>query len=75
MRRLHLLHTVPVIAAVGIAMSLAALAPAAAKEKKLTYEQAWAKCQANINKAVPGDQASARHSWGAACMKKYGHKI
>lgn len=69
------LHAAVIIASGTIALSLAALAPAAAKTKKLTYDQAWAKCQSQINKAVPGDQASARMAWGSACMKKYGHKI
>lgn len=73
MRKLSL-QAAAILASGTIALSLAAMAPAAAA-KKLTYEQAWAKCQSKINKAVPGDQASARMSWGSACMKKYGHKI
>ena len=73
MHKFHV-NSIAVIACGAIALSFAALAPAEAKTK-LTYEQAWAKCQSKINKAIPGDQASARHSWGAACMKKYGHKI
>jgi hypothetical protein len=73
MRKLHL-HPAAILASGAIALSLAALTPAAAA-KKLTYDQAWAKCQSKINKAVPGDQASARMAWGSACMKKYGHKI
>lgn len=73
MRKLNL-HTAAILATGAFALSLAAPAPAAAA-KKLTYEQAWAKCQSKINKAIPGDQASARTAWGSACMKKYGHKI
>jgi hypothetical protein len=46
------------------------------KAKKLTYEEAWKRCTAEINKqAVPYDWASMRMSAGAACMKKYGHNI
>jgi hypothetical protein len=74
MRKLNLHATVILVSGV-IALSLAAQTPAAAKEKKLTYEQAWAKCLGYINKAVPGDQATARATWATACMKKYGHKI
>ena len=59
----------------AMVMSPSEPASAATNTKKLTYDQAWAKCQAQINKAVPGDQASARHAWGSACMRKYGHKI
>jgi len=68
------LHAAVILVSGTVALSLGALAPAAAA-KKLTYDQAWAKCQSKINKAVPGDQASARMAWGSACMKKYGHKI
>lgn len=64
-----------ILASGAIALSLAAMSPAAAKTKKLTYDQAWAKCQSKINHAIPGDQASARMAWGSACMKKYGHNI
>ena len=62
---------VALVAYCAIAASLAA----AATPKKLTYDQAWAKCQAAIGKAVPSDQHSARASWGTACMRKYGHRI
>ena len=52
--------------------------PAFAKTKKLTYEQAWDVCKKEMDKmGVFGTftQANERHTRGAACMKKYGHKI
>ncbi len=59
----------------AMAVALAAPTSAAAKTKKLTYDQAWAKCQSKIGQAIPGDQVAQRHAWGSACMKKYGYKI
>ena len=50
----------------------------AAKKKKLTYEQAWDVCKKEMDKmGVFGTstQANERHTRGAACMKRYGHKI
>ena len=50
----------------------------AAKTKKLTYEQAWEACKKEADKmGVCGTstQSNERHTRGAACMQKYGHKI
>ena len=44
-------------------------------QKKVSYEKAWADCKQQIDRTVPGDQASARTSAGAACMKKYGYRL
>jgi hypothetical protein len=64
------------IAVALVAYCLMAASPAAATaQKKLTYEQAWAKCRTLIGKAVGSDQHSARMAWGSACMRKYGHRI
>ena len=46
--------------------------------KKLTYEEAYQKCKAILDKeGTPGTstQANVRHTRGAACMKKYGYKL
>jgi hypothetical protein len=43
--------------------------------KKMSYEQAWADCKSQIDRTVSGDQASARHSAGASCMKKHGYRL
>jgi len=51
---------------------------AAAAKKKLTYDEAYAKCKSIMDKeGTPGTstQANVRHTRGAACMKKYGHKL
>jgi hypothetical protein len=50
----------------------------AAAKKQLTYEEAYAKCKAILDKeGTPGTmtQSNVRHTRGAACMKKYGHKL
>jgi hypothetical protein len=44
-------------------------------QKKISYEKAWADCKQQIDRTVPGDQASARTSAGAACMKKHGYRL
>jgi len=49
-----------------------------AKTKKLTYEQAWDVCKKEMDKMGifgTATQANERHTRGAACMKKHGHKI
>ncbi len=50
----------------------------AAAKKKLTYDEAYAKCKSIMDKeGTPGTstQANVRYTRGAACMKKYGHKL
>ena len=55
---------------------VASVGPAAAQDKKtkITREQAWSICTAEVQ-AIPSDQHSQRYARGAACMKKYGFKI
>lgn len=64
--------------AVAITANFAFTGHAAAVKEKLTYEQAYAKCKAILDKeGTPGTttQSNVRHTRGAACMKKYGHKL
>jgi hypothetical protein len=44
-------------------------------QKKLSHEQAWAACKAQIDRTMPGDQQTARASAGAGCMQKYGYRL
>ena len=68
-------------AATAAAMLLTAFAGASdafAQGKKLTYEQAWAKCKAEIAKNVSPNESrdtAARFAAGGACMKRYGYKL
>ncbi len=64
--------------AAAFVMSSGLADTAVAKTKKLTYEQAWDACKKEMDKmGVFGTstQANERHTRGAACMKKHGHKI
>ena len=72
-RMLTLLVAGAFVAAFGLADDALA-----AKKKKLTYEQAWDVCKKEMDKMGifgTSTQANERHTRGAACMKKYGHKI
>ena len=60
--------------AVAALFAFADAASAAKKSKKLSYDEAWQKCQVEVNK-LPGDQHSQRMARGSACMKKLGHRI
>lgn len=65
-----------VTAALAVAFGLTDNASAA--KKKLTYEEAYQRCKTVLDKeGTPGTstQANVRHTRGAACMKKYGHKL
>ena len=59
----------------GAVLAIAISPNAFAQSKKLSYEQAWAQCKSQINRTVPGDQATARTSAGGACMQKYGYRL
>lgn len=50
----------------------------AATKKKLTYEEAYTKCKAIMDKErTPGTttQSNDRYTRGAACMKHYGYTL
>ena len=47
-------------------------------QKKLTYEQAFAKCKEDVTKNVnagEGMGTAARYARGGACMHKYGFRL
>jgi hypothetical protein len=50
------------------------IASAQEKKKKITREEAWSLCTAEVQ-VIPSDQHGQRYARGAACMKKYGFKI
>ena len=50
----------------------------AATKKKLTYDEAYARCKSLLDKeGAWGTSTSAnlRYTRGGACMKKYGHRL
>ena len=62
--------------ALPFAVSLTFADPAVAqKTKKLSYEQAWAKCKAEVDRTVPGDQQTVRASAGGSCMRSHGYRL
>jgi hypothetical protein len=62
--------------ALPLAGTFALYAPSDAfAQKKLSYEQAWATCKAQIDKTIPGDQQTTRASAGGSCMRKYGYRL
>lgn len=68
-------HRFTIIALSAAAAFVFAGAPDASAAKKLSYDQAWGQCKSQVDRTVPGDQASARTSAGAACMKKHGYRL
>ena len=73
------LKSLNVVIALSVAMPLGLATEAAFAFKKkgdphLTYEQAWAKCQAHVDR-LARDQQAQRYSRGAACMYTYGYRI
>jgi hypothetical protein len=64
------------VVALPFAISLAIAGPAAAqKAKKLSYEQAWAKCKAEVDRTIPGDQQINRATAGGSCMRSHGYRL
>jgi uncharacterized protein YdaL len=50
----------------------------AATKKKLTYEEAYARCKSILDKEGTwgtSTQANVRYTRGGACMKKYGYRL
>jgi hypothetical protein len=65
-----------VVTAVAIAVPLAfASSVPAQSAKKLTYEQAFAKCKAQIDRTIAGDQQTNRATAGGGCMMQYGYRL
>ena len=64
--------------AVTLAIPLSFVDAASAAQKKVTYDEAWKLCKAELDKSgAPGTGLSAneRHTRGAGCMRKYGYKL
>ena len=51
--------------------------PDASAQKKMTYEQAYAKCKEQVVAAYPpgSSDTSGRASRGGACMKQFGYNL
>jgi hypothetical protein len=69
-----------VLIPLAVATLLAVGSPASAATKgaggkKLTYEQAWAFCKAQLDKRFGWDQHSQRYAAGGSCMLRFGYRI
>jgi hypothetical protein len=50
--------------------------PDASAQKKLSYEQAFAKCKEDVNRTLPTEYNTAgRYARGASCMKQHGFQL
>ena len=51
--------------------------PDASAQKKLSYEDAYAKCKADLDRTYPSGSTSTtgRNTRGAACMKQMGYQL
>jgi hypothetical protein len=62
-----------------LSLAMAALCSAsnASAQKKVSYEQAWAKCKADVNANFPGEggATAGRYARGTSCMKEYGYRL
>jgi hypothetical protein len=54
---------------------LSGIPDASAQKKKLTYQQAFAKCKEDVNRTFPGKEfdTAGRYARGGACMKQHGY--
>ena len=52
-------------------------APDASAQQKLTYEQAFARCKADVVRNTPGETtgSAARYTRGLSCMQQYGYRL
>jgi hypothetical protein len=60
------------------ALACAGASDALAAKKKMSYEDAYGKCKAEIGSTAPGNESlstAARSSAAGACMKKYGFRL
>jgi hypothetical protein len=67
-----------IAAAFTVALACAGASDALAAKKKMSYEEAYAKCKGEIAGTAPGSESlstAARSSAGGACMKKYGYRL
>ena len=51
--------------------------PDASAQKKLSYEQAYARCKADLDRTFPSGSTSTagRNTRGGACMKQMGYNL
>ena len=75
MLRVRQISKIVVLSFAGV-LFLSGIPDASAQKKKLTYEQAFAKCKEDVNRTLPTEYNSAgRYARGGACMKQFGYNL
>ena len=51
--------------------------PDASAQKKVSYEEAWVKCKADVTAHLGAGEGSTagKYARGGACMKQYGYRL
>jgi hypothetical protein len=70
-----MVKTAAIILAAATVMAVSNPATAATKGKRLTLDQAWTLCKAQVDRSIPRDNHSARYAAGGACLLKHGYYI
>jgi hypothetical protein len=60
---------------IAVALLVANPGFAVAKNKKLTLDQAWAVCKAEIDRNITKGNEHGRYAAGGACMMRHGYRI
>jgi hypothetical protein len=60
-----------------VSLGFSDAATAETRQNKITYEQAWARCKALLDKTSPrtAENDNERYARGGACMKKFGYRL
>jgi hypothetical protein len=78
MEETEMLANKSLLALAAVLASIFGFVSDASAAKKLSYDQAYAKCKSIMDKegtAGTTTQSNVRYTRGAACMKKYGYKL
>ena len=63
---------------IALAFALASITGAEAQGKKMSYEQAFAKCKQEMGGGALGGEGlntAGRYAFAGGCMKKYGFRL
>lgn len=74
------LYAAAIALSIGAALAMTSAVSAQKQQKKISYEEAFKRCKAFIDKEKGGLAHSTtneltRTSRGAACMRKFGHRL
>jgi hypothetical protein len=67
-----------IVSALALSVLIGTVGASSATTKKLTYEQAYAKCKATMDQEKTSPNSShpnVRYTRGAGCMMKYGYRL